>query len=87
MYFEATENAYFKLQLMRYSRALLSPANFCLTSSRVSLKNELGLDLFRFNNRLYEGRTGLLIHDTVDLSALKERIEKIGGMEMTAKDY
>lgn len=50
-----------------------------------TVKNELGLDLFRFNNRLYEGQTGLQIHDTTDLSGLKERIEKIGGMERLQK--
>lgn len=46
-----------------------------------TVKNDLGLDLFRFQNRLYEGQTGLQIHDTTDLSGLKDRIERIGGME------
>ena len=46
-----------------------------------TVKNDLGLDLFRFNNRLYEGQTGLQIHDTTDLSGLKDRLERIGGME------
>ena len=27
-----------------------------------TVKNDMGLDLFRFNNRLYEGQTGLQIH-------------------------
>lgn len=46
-----------------------------------TVKNDLGLDLFQYNGRLYEGQTGLQIHDKVDLPGLKERIEKIGGME------
>ena len=46
-----------------------------------TMKNDLGLDLFRFQNRLYEGQTGLQIHDTTDLSGLKDRIDRIGGME------
>ncbi|MCI8389073.1 MAG: hypothetical protein HFE63_11505 [Clostridiales bacterium] len=46
-----------------------------------SVKNDLGLDLFRFNNKLYEGQTGLQIHDELDLAGLKNRIDHIGGME------
>lgn len=46
-----------------------------------TVKNDMGLDLFRFNNRLYEGQTGLQIHDKVNLTSLKDRIERIGGME------
>lgn len=46
-----------------------------------TVKNDLGLDLFRFKNRLYEGQTGLQIHNTADLSGLKDRIERIGGIE------
>lgn len=44
-------------------------------------KNDLGLDLFAYNDALYEGRTGLKIHDKVDLPGLKNRIDGIGGME------
>lgn len=46
-----------------------------------TVKNDLGLDLFRFNNKLYEGQTGLRIYDKADLSGLKEQVERIGSME------
>lgn len=46
-----------------------------------TVKNDLGLDLFAYNKALYEGQTGLRVNNTVDLSALKERIERIGGIE------
>lgn len=46
-----------------------------------TVKNDLGLDLFAYNNAMYEGQTGLRVNNTVDLSTLKERIERIGGME------
>ncbi len=46
-----------------------------------TVKNDLGVDLFAYHKALYEGQTGLRVNNTVDLSALKERIERIGGME------
>jgi hypothetical protein len=39
-------------------------------------KNEFGLDLFRYNNRVYEGRTGLGFiteHESPNLAAVIER--------------
>ena len=46
-----------------------------------TVKNDLNLDLFEYDKALYEGQTGLKIHDKVDLPGLKDRIEAIGGME------
>lgn len=44
-------------------------------------RNDLGLDLFAYNGRLYEGQTDLRIHDKEDLPGLKSRIDGIGGVE------
>lgn len=46
-----------------------------------TVKNDLSLDLFAYRDALYEGQTGLKIHDKVDLPGLKDRIERISGME------
>ena len=46
-----------------------------------SVRNDLGIDLFAYNGKLYEGQTGLQIHDKLDLPGLKDRIERISGME------
>lgn len=56
-------------------------SGFEAVSRTHTVKNDIGLDLFEYNGRLYEGKTGLQIHDNPDLSGLKDRIERIGGIE------
>lgn len=46
-----------------------------------TVKNDLGLDLFAYDDALYEGQTGLQIHDRLDLPGLNDRIILLGGME------
>ena len=48
-----------------------------------TVKNDMGLDLFRFNNRLYEGQTGL------QMGRILPVCENLGGREkviFSAKD-
>ncbi|MCL2189051.1 MAG: hypothetical protein FWB87_09845 [Defluviitaleaceae bacterium] len=44
------------------------------------VRNKLGLDLFRYNGRVYEGRTGLSFANESDIPSLAAVIEKFGGM-------
>jgi hypothetical protein len=44
-------------------------------------KNDFGLDLFRCNGNIYEGRTGCKLMDESELPKLAEKIETMGGIE------
>lgn len=44
-------------------------------------KNDFGLDLFTYEDKISEGKTGVRICDTIDIAVLSNAIERNGGIE------
>ena len=55
---------------------------FQATKKAKPVKNDLGLDLFKHNGFVYEGRSGVRLSNEMDMADIEHKIESIGGIEV-----